>query len=530
MSLPKRPQPSQFSVDNLMGDAFAPADPYRLFLERLHPVLLQARPQLELCYCRSNGRPAREPVLMLGITLLQFIEKLPDRQAMHMLKYHLGWKLALQQELGVEELDPSLLVYFRQRLMESAQGKLLFDSVLQALIQTGLVPRGGKRRLDSTSVLGLLADLSEAEKLYETMRLAVVHLQGAKLTLPTWFEGLVDRYVRSRPDWRMTKPQAKAYCQKLGQDLQLLWQWVHAEQSEQLAHRPLVLLDRVYEESFALKEEALEHANPGPGSLCNPHEPDAVVGRKGKDRWVGFKVQISESVPQHKAQAGEPTGGFITAVHTQVASEGDIKSLPAVREAEKLAGLETPEQRYVDSAYLSGVQLRQEQQAGGELMGPLGGSSAEHPAIKQGFVIEPNGQHAICPAGHANEFCRVCQKKPRHTQFYRLVWKKCCKECPLRQGCLGRHSQRQVEAVADYALLSERRERQKSDEFREQMHQRNGIEGTISELVRGYGMRRTRYRSLPKVSLCNLLIAAACNARRWLRRLQWQLQPACAVS
>ena len=48
-------------------------------------------------------------------------------------------------------------------------------------------------------MLGLLADLSEAEKLYETMRLAVAHLQGAKLALPTWFEGLVDRYVRSRP-------------------------------------------------------------------------------------------------------------------------------------------------------------------------------------------------------------------------------------------------------------------------------------------------------------------------------------------
>ena len=44
---------------------------------------------------------------------------------------HRGWKLALQQELRVEELEPTLLVYFRPRFMESAQSKLLLDSILQ---------------------------------------------------------------------------------------------------------------------------------------------------------------------------------------------------------------------------------------------------------------------------------------------------------------------------------------------------------------------------------------------------------------
>ena len=41
-------------------------------------------------------------------------------------------------------------------------------------------------------------------------------------------------------------------------------------------------------------------------------------------------------------------------------------------------------------------------------------------------------------------------------------------------------------------LLQARRIEQKSEGFKERMHQRNGIEGTISELTRAHGMRRNR--------------------------------------
>ena len=51
------------------------------------------------------------------------------------------------------------------------------------------------------------------------------------------------------------------------------------------------------------------------------------------------------------------------------------------------------------------------------------------------------------------------------------------------------------------------------------MHQRNAIEGTISELARGHGLRRSRYRGFGKVELQNLLIGTACNIKRWLRYL-----------
>jgi hypothetical protein len=64
----------------------------------------------------------------------------------------------------------------------------------------------------------------------------------------------------------------------------------------------------------------------------------------------------------------------------------------------------------------------------------------------------------------------------------------------------------------------------KTTAFKERMKQRNAIEGTHSELARGHGARQARYRGLKKVSLQNYFIGAACNVKRWIRRLSWEMQ------
>jgi IS5 family transposase len=74
-----------------------------------------------------------------------------------------------------------------------------------------------------------------------------------------------------------------------------------------------------------------------------------------------------------------------------------------------------------------------------------------------------------------------------------------------------------------HAFLQARRQEQKTDAFKERMKHRNAIEGTQSELVRGHGLRRARYRGLAKVKLQNHFIGAACNVKRWIRREAWKL-------
>ena len=119
MSLPTLDAQSQlFSTAARSDELFAVNDPYRLFTQKIYPLLLQAREELAPAYCADNGRPAVEPVLLLGVSLLQYLEGAPDRQAVELLRYHAGWNFALNRTLGEAVFHPTVLVYFRERLKQ----------------------------------------------------------------------------------------------------------------------------------------------------------------------------------------------------------------------------------------------------------------------------------------------------------------------------------------------------------------------------------------------------------------------------
>ncbi|MCI0420169.1 MAG: transposase, partial [Acidobacteria bacterium] len=177
MSLPVfDPQTHRFGLQAASRRVFSETDRYRLFAQKIYPLLVAARPKLEACYCQNNGRPGVEPVLLLGVSVLQFLERVPDRQAAELVKYHIGWKHALAQELEGEVFDPTVLVRFRERLVEHELGRVAFETVLGGLEQAGLVKQRSQQRLDSTHVLGLVSRMGTLECVRESVRLALEEL------------------------------------------------------------------------------------------------------------------------------------------------------------------------------------------------------------------------------------------------------------------------------------------------------------------------------------------------------------------
>jgi len=135
MSLPRfSTQAELFSTAGLSASLFAPTDRYRLFAQLVYPRLVAQRDQLAKGYCADNGRVALEPVLMLGVSILQDLDGMPDRQAVEMLHYHAGWNFALNRPLGDEVFHPTSLVNFRNRLPEQGQSALGFQTILEALV------------------------------------------------------------------------------------------------------------------------------------------------------------------------------------------------------------------------------------------------------------------------------------------------------------------------------------------------------------------------------------------------------------
>src|SRR5204863_8907578 len=117
MSLPAMDsQPTLFgSVPSVAGALFSEDDRYRLFARKVWPVLAGTRAALEKCYCPDNGRPGVEPVLLMGVLVLQFLERLTDRQALERVKLHLGWMMALITVLEMMAFHPTVFCYVRQR-------------------------------------------------------------------------------------------------------------------------------------------------------------------------------------------------------------------------------------------------------------------------------------------------------------------------------------------------------------------------------------------------------------------------------
>jgi Transposase DDE domain len=114
---------------------------------------------------------------------------------------------------------------------------------------------------------------------------------------------------------------------------------------------------------------------------------------------------------------------------------------------------------------------------------------------------------------------------------YRFEWSTHCQDCPLRSQCVGQDQRHRTLLVGEHhTALQARRQEQKTEAFQQRMNHRSGMEGTQSELVRGYGMRRARYRGLGKVRLQNYSIGAACNVQRWIRREAWKLAQAVSVA
>src|SRR5437899_10625463 len=122
-------QRSFYHTDYLCGELFGAANRYRLFREKIWPKLLELGAKLRSLYCEDNGRPAVDPVMLCGVTLLQFMEQVADRAATEHVVYNLGWKYALDLVLDYEGLHPTLLVYFLDRLEGQGGARVFFDGL-----------------------------------------------------------------------------------------------------------------------------------------------------------------------------------------------------------------------------------------------------------------------------------------------------------------------------------------------------------------------------------------------------------------
>jgi transposase len=408
MSLPKFDlQGSLFeSLGSIAANLFSDQDKYKLFATKIWPLLAKGRPQLEACYVLDNGRPGLEPVVLLGVLILQFVERVPDRQAAELLKYHLGWKLALNLELNFKGLHHTTLSAFRQRLLTHAKSDLAMRLIGEGLQAAGWIQKREKQRLDSTHVVAAVARLSALECVRETLALPLEELHP-KLSVkqrPEFWEVLWERYVENKLDYKSNEETLQAKRRQAGMDGWQLLGWLEPLKPEISQGKQVALLHEVFAQQFVVEpdgqiEPVKVHA---PGVVQNPHDPQAQWSAKGqgkhKKEWVGYKVQVAETVPKEQGQIG-----FITSVVTQRATESDDPGLTATLATQAEGGLQRPTEMYVDGACISAGSIEQAREEGWKLMGPAQPSASRaglEPAYRiEAFDVSIGERKALCPPG-----------------------------------------------------------------------------------------------------------------------------------
>ena len=230
----------------------------------------------------------------------------------------------------------------------------------------------------------------------------------------------------------------------------------------------------------------------------------------------------------HVSETCEPTAPhLLTQVHTTTAAVYEAQCTEPIHQALSAKDL-APREHFVDGAYISAALLATSQDNYGiTLRGPtrpVQGWQAHTDGAYDlpQFTVDWEQRQAHCPQGKVSTVWR--EYVDREGKPYTLVRFSLqdCRPCHARPLCsrttdTGRRLH--LPSQEHFEALQGARAWYASEEGRQRYQCRAGVEGTLSQGVRAFGLRRTRYRGLEKTHLQHVAIAAAINIDRivaWL--------------
>jgi transposase len=484
----------------------------------------------------ARGQLAISPWRLALITVFQFLENLSDRQAAEAVRGRIDLKYALSLELGDPGFDFSVLCEFRARLLAGGCDQNLLEVMLEHLGERGLVKARGKQRTDSTHVLAAVRSLNRLEFVGETMRAA---LNAVATSAPQW---LIEHH---RPDWlerygarveQYRLPRSLAARQSLAEVIgadghDLLAALFDETERFWLCRLPAVeTLRIVWIQQFRHDQGQVrwrEPADQPPVSqrLHSPYDLDVRYARKRDTGWIGYKVHLTET-------CDGDTPNLITDVQTTAAGLCDVEMTAPVQDALAERGL-PPETHLVDAGYVDAALLVSSQTEHAiDLLGPVLPDSSWRARNGQGFdlgafTILWDEQVARCPVGQTSRVWEPGYDEAGAPVVRIRFSLQTCGPCPHREQCSrstpgGRITARRLVVYTQsvHEALQARRLEQNKESWKKRYACRAGIEGTLSQGVRRFGVRRCRYLGQAKTHLQHVFTAVAMNLDRldaWLQ-------------
>jgi len=476
-------------------------------------------------FISSQGRPAESPGMLALVTVMQYAEGLTDRQAADAVRARIDWKYALR--LGLEDagFDFSVLSEFRDRVIAGGVEQRLLDDMLDRFKELGLLKARGRQRTDSTHVLAAVRKMNRLERVGETLRAT---LNVLAVAAPDWLREQVspdwyDRYGPRFEQYRLPKSKAerKRLAEEIGRDGYHLLSAIDTDSSAQwMREVPAVqVLRQVWEQQYDLRNGQVhwrteKESPPSKEVIQSPYDPEARNRTKRDVNWTGYAVHLTET-------CDADTPHLITNVETTQATTTDVEMTDDIHRALDEKDL-LPSEHFIDTGYVDADHLvSSEQDYGLDLCGPAPPDTSWQARSQSGFdiacfAIDWDAQTVTCPCGQVSRRWRTGTQKGHAVVKVRFA-RPVCAQCAQRSQCTrAKHGARVLtfRAKAQHQALQDARQRQQTPEFKERYKARAGIEGTVSQGTRAFGLRRARYIGLAKTRLQHVVTAAAMNLTR----------------
>ena len=476
----------------------------------------------------THGQPALAPARLALVTVMQIVDGLSDVEAADAVRDRLSWKYALALDLDDPGFDASVLCEFRKRLLAGGAETVLLDAFLTRLVDQGLLKARGRQRSDSTHVLASIRTLTRLMLVGETLRAA---LNALALVAPAWLQAVsppvwFERYSRRVEEYRLpvAKGERAELAATIGADGVELFQAVFGPTApaEVRALPAVDILRQVWLQQYYAPDatgqttwRTLDDTPPPAQLIHSPYDLDARYSTKKELHWVGYKTHITES-----CDADAPH--LITHVETTVATVPDCKAPDMIHTALAAKAL-LPSEHLLDRGYVhADVVVSGYTDHGVTLVGPVPEDNHWQARAQAGFdvacfVVDWEARQATCPQGITSSKWSATHNRNGHDIINIRFPVRACRSCPVRAQCTrSAEGSREitVRPQAHHAVLQSARQRQHTATFRQEYAVRAGIEGTLSQGIRAFDLRHTRYIGLAKTRLHQVLVAVALNLVR----------------
>lgn len=391
----------------------------------------------------------------------------------------------------------------------------MFEEVMEACLELGLIKRRGKMRTDSTHMIGVVERLSQLELVTESLRVALEAIDkvGAPWLDEQVPDSFINTYAKRQSDYGLSEVEVRAKLEQAGRDgFWLLGQVSRCGPEAVRRLEELAVLGQVLSQQFPQGEGGAPASRRPLGRqvIESPHETQVRRAYKREQGWTGYKVQVTETRDE-----GYPR--LIADVDVTCATDHDSTHLEPIRE--RLVAQDTlPGEHHVDQAYVSAEHIVESEAQGIELVGPVALDTASPPGYRQAdFAIDEVAKEAVCPQGKTSCVWSERGQGEGAGAVQVRFGAADCLGCSAFGQCTHSDQGRTLELHRHRQVLVKRRVLMEDEDYRQRLRVRAGIEATISEMVRGHGLRHARYRGRDKVLLQSLFTGLAVNLKRLAR-------------